>query len=396
MESRVSAAEGLGVEQVPPLQHDERREEERHLMHVHACVCHAATCPKHGASLTVEEEHHHREEQQQAHRENALRDGARYDEVGLSARLLQHHVMCGRQRSQRHGSKRVHDEVYPQNLRHGERQFGAYDRAAKHKQQSHHVDHKLEEEKTLYVLIERASPHHRLHDAAEGVVDERYVAGVLRHAGARAERQAHMCVVESRRIVGAVARHSHHLAVLLQQVHETLLVGGTGTAHHLHLLHIAISLVIAESLEGGTCDLCLGRRVVIPCTYLSGNLYGCGGGVARHDLHAYSGRAAVGDSVGHILAYGVADAHNSLKREVLDRERVGTSASKRQRAHGLVLPLAELLTHSLSVCLTNVAEAHHHLGSTLHKQPFGVVNGSQRGHILTLRTERQTVSHGVV
>ena len=85
-----------------------------------------------------------------------------------------------------------------------------------------------------------------------------------------------MCVVESGRIVGAVARHGHHLAVLLQQVHETLLVGGTGTAHHLHLLHIAISLVVAESLEGGTCDLCLGRRVVIPRTYLSGNLYGCG------------------------------------------------------------------------------------------------------------------------
>ena len=81
---------------------------------------------------------------------------------------------------------------------------------------------------------------------------------------------------------------------------------------------------------------------------------------------------------------------------MLDRERVGTSASKRQRAHGLVLPLAELRAHSLSVCLTNVAEAHHHLGSALHKQPFGVVNGSHRGHILTLRAERQAVSHDVV
>ena len=109
----------------------------------------------------------------------------REDEVGLSAWLTLHHLGRRGQRGQGHGSKGVHDQVYPQYLRNGERQFGAYGRTSQHQQQGRHVNHKLEIKEPLYVLIQRATPHHGLDNAVKRVVDEGYVAGVLGYAGAR-------------------------------------------------------------------------------------------------------------------------------------------------------------------------------------------------------------------
>ena len=64
-----------------------------------------------------------------------------------------------------------------------------------------------------------------------------------------------MGVVQGRRIVGAVARHGHHLALLLQQLHQSLLVGGAGAAHHLQAGCALQGLFVGE---GGK----LGRSVL--------------------------------------------------------------------------------------------------------------------------------------
>ena len=191
----MARAERLGVEQVPPLQHDKHGEEHRELAY--------------GDLAPAVEPYQHAEqggEEQYAHRADGPRHVGVYDEVGLLAGLLVHHLVRRRQRCQRHGGEGVHDEVDPQYLGDGQRQLGAGNGASEHEQQRRDVDHELEEDEPLYVLVQRAAPLDGAHDAAEGVVDESHVAGVLGHARARAERQAHVGVVERRGVVGAVAR----------------------------------------------------------------------------------------------------------------------------------------------------------------------------------------------
>ena len=113
----------------------------------------------------------------------------------------------------------------------------------------------------------------------EAVVEQGDVGSLFGYGGARAERQTYVGVVEGRGVIGAVARHGHHLTVSLQHLHETLLVGGTGARHDPQGFAALIGLLIAEGCEVGSGDVpfCLFRLALCgPDTYLPGNLDGCG------------------------------------------------------------------------------------------------------------------------
>ena len=169
----MAGTQHAGVEQVPPLQHDKDGEEHRQLHLVDSCN-----------ALEIPQQREGDCEEQTADDADAVHHGGCDDKRVATARLLLHHLTRRRQRGQCHCGKGVHDEVHPEYLRDGQRQFGTNEGTAEHQQQGSHVDHELEEDETLDVLIERAAPHDRLNDGAERVVDERDVAGFLGNTGA--------------------------------------------------------------------------------------------------------------------------------------------------------------------------------------------------------------------
>ena len=239
-----------------------------------------------------------------------------------------------------------------------------------------------------------------MYDAGKGVVDEGDVAGVLGHTGARAERQSHVGMVEGWCIVGAVAGHRHHLALLLQQVHQALLVGGTGAAHHTQCASPLGGLLIREggkvwSGDGPVLAIC--RLVVTPDSNLSGNLHSRGLGVSRHNLHLYTRLGTVGHSLRHLLTQRVANTEECLQMIVSAygyRFLCGIiypSVGEGDGAHGLSLVpgkygvefLLALLTLSLLLS-DGAAERHDDFGSSLDKFIDAIVQCDTRHHILTL------------
>ena len=109
-------AERLGVEQIPELQHDERGEEYREFMYMKVGT----------ARQTVQEQCEQHGKECQAAEHDALGHAACDDKVGALARLLLHHLLRRRQRSQSQCGKGIHYDVNPQYLCNGERHLCSY------------------------------------------------------------------------------------------------------------------------------------------------------------------------------------------------------------------------------------------------------------------------------
>ena len=132
-----------------------------------------------------------------------------------------------------------------------------------------------------------------------------------------------MGVVQCRGIVGAVARNGHHLATLLQQVNQSLLVGGPRTRHHSQHSHPFVGGLVAQCGEVGTRYLCLDGRIFVPYSYLSGNLNGCCSGVAGNNFHLDTCIKTFFYGCGHILANWVANGSHALKGKPLHEMGIG-------------------------------------------------------------------------
>ena len=163
--------------------------------------------------LEEPEQHHH---EGQTHAHDAM-EHRLVDDISLAVTgLLVHHVLVGWQRGQGQCREGVHDEIHPQHLGDGQGRLGAEDGSDQHDEACCHVDGHLEQDETLDVMVQRASPGDGTGDALERVVEDGDVAGFLGHAGAVAHREAYLGCIQGRRVVGAVAGHRHHLAFLLQ------------------------------------------------------------------------------------------------------------------------------------------------------------------------------------
>lgn len=109
--------------------------------------------------------HQHRKDGAGQHDE--LHHGWCDDAGARVAGFLSHEYAVGRQRRQGQGSKSVHDEVDPQHLCHGEGRLLAEERADGDNQAGAHVDRKLEQDETLNVAVQGASPQDGLVDTGK-------------------------------------------------------------------------------------------------------------------------------------------------------------------------------------------------------------------------------------
>ena len=403
VEGGMVRAEYTGVEQVPELQHHEEGEEHGEVVRRHAF----------GRMVVVPQHAHQYDEEDDAHADDVPPHGARDDEVRALAGLFLHHVLAGRDGSQGQGGEGVHDEVHPQHLRHRQGQVGADERAQQHDEQGHEVDGQLEDDEALDVLVERASPHDGRGDAVERVVQQGDVAGFLGHGGARSHREAHLGVVQGGGIVRAVAGHGHYGSLLLQQLHEALLVRGAGARHDFQVQHAVQGLFVGEFGKGGAGDAVAFRVLGLPQAYLAGNLGGGARRVARDNLHADAGGLALAYGGRHVRTDGVADGYDAQEGQVvaagqfhavLGRVVIHNLVGKAQGAHGHVLVGEQLLVHggavfgsvhALAVQDDVPALAQHDFRGALHVEHLLAQQGRlhQRGHVLPFGGEGQLVQH---
>ena len=119
-----------------------------------------------------------------------------------------------------------------------------------------------------------------------------------------------MSVVQCRCIVGAVARHRHHVAPLLQQAYKALLVLRSCAAYNFQLLHTLQSLLVAKCCELCACDM---ESLSGFYSYLTCYLDGCSRYVASYYLHLDARLAALCYSIRDILAHRVGECSYCLK-----------------------------------------------------------------------------------
>ncbi len=269
--------------------------------------------------------------------------------LATAAGLVFHDPLVGWQRGERAGGEGIHDEVHPKHLRDGQGRLGADQRAQQDDEAGRHVDRQLEQQELLDIAIERAAPHDGAGDAAERVVDDGDVAGLLGDGGAIAHREAHLRRFQGGRVVGAIAGHGHDGALLLEQLHESLLVGRPRAAHDLQVEYPLECLLVGQGLEGGAGDdVAVGILVGIPGADLPGDLAGRTWRVARDDLDVDAGADTALDGGGHVLADRIGDGHDAevgqvgimqpavgeeIRRLVLLQDLAGEA----QRTHRLVL-----------------------------------------------------------
>ena len=194
----------------------------------------------------------------------------------------------------------------------GQRKSRPHERADKHDQQSGEINSQLEHDKTLDILIQRASPHDSRDDATERIVKQCNVTGFLGYRSPRPHRQADLGKVQRRSIVRPVAGYSYDFSLRLQQLHQPLLVQRTGTAHHLQILDTLQGFFIAQRSKVNAPHAILLLVVsFFPQTDLTGYFH-CGArAVSRHDLDLHPGFQTVLHGLGHFRTHRVANGRQA-------------------------------------------------------------------------------------
>ena len=163
----MSAFEGFGIEQVPELEEHEECEEHRQIVRRYRSV-NRVKLEIVGKELTgrkgrqfgfravfqILEEAEKHEHEHGTHTDDKPFHRTIDNKVRHLARLVLHHLHARRQRCQREGGKCVHNQVHPQHLCHRQRRVLTGKRTNQHNHTCHEVHRKLEEDKTLDILIE--------------------------------------------------------------------------------------------------------------------------------------------------------------------------------------------------------------------------------------------------
>ena len=181
---------------------------------------------------------------------------------------------------------------------------------------------------------------------------------------------------EGGRIVGAVARDGHHLTLLLQSLHESLLVHRTGAGDDFKVENALFEFGIGECGKLGPRNLAPRIVAGLPQTDLPPYFAGCSRRVSRDDLNADARVDAGFHGIGHVGAHGVGNGGEAEEREVARRaaavaERfariVQNLVGEAERAHGFLLIAEE---HGGELFLRDArrsaaAETEHDFGRTL-------------------------------
>ena len=224
-----------------------------------------------------------------------------------------HNGLRRRKRGKCHGGKGVHDEVDPQHLGHRKRALRPDQCARQHDEAGCNIHRHLEENKPLYVLIERTAPHHRPADGTEGVVDDGDVRCLLGNARTVAHRQADVGSLQGRRIIRTVAGDSHHLVLRLQCFDQPPFIHRTRTGDNLQTADTTGEFGIAECFELRSGDDIAVAVTLGPQSHLPPDFLGSTRRIARHNLHVDARIEAFTDGCRHLLAYRVGNRHDALE-----------------------------------------------------------------------------------
>mmetsp|Transcript_12287 Transcript_12287/g.32633 ORF Transcript_12287/g.32633 Transcript_12287/m.32633 type:complete len:474 (-) Transcript_12287:433-1854(-) len=176
---------------------------------------------------------HRREADVHANNHVAEEHPRRDQAVVGTTRGLAHDVQVRRVESERRGGWAVGDQINPQQLHGNETLWESKRRGDEDGSNLADVaaDHVADE--SLHVVVDRSSLRHRGDDRVEVVVRKHHVARLLRHLRARDTHcHANVREFECGRVVHAVARHRRHLALVLQQLDDVLLVLRLRAAEH--------------------------------------------------------------------------------------------------------------------------------------------------------------------
>src|SRR5574344_775889 len=173
-----------------------------------------------------------------------------------------------------------------------------------------------------------------------------------------------MGIVECWRIIGTVAGYSHHLTVLLEQLHQSLFVSRTGATHHFELLHTQVSLLVAQCGKVRTSD-------TVPLnTYLATNLSGSSLCIARYYLYVYTGLMTFSHCTGYIFAYRVADGTYSLEFQMRGIAEVRSLfGGKGKCAHSMLLGIVQGGLYLFALVFIHITHIEDNLRCSLDKHP---------------------------
>ena len=213
--------------------------------------------------------------------------------------------------------------------------------------------------------------------------------------------------MQRRSIVGAVARHSHHLVQPPQRLHQPFLVHRSGPCDNLYPHRPLLQLFVGERSQLGASDdvvVAVGSR---PQPYLSAYLASRARRVAGHDLHCYASPHALLHRLLHSLANVVLQGEHTDEVQLPSRH---PSVGKRrlvvvqhlvgqcQRAHRPVLIGRQRSLIVVPGGIVDVRHGQQHLRSTFHVDHPSAEYGrpSHRRHVFILRREGQRVLHAGV
>ena len=126
------------------MQHNEESEEDCKALYRHTAFF-----------IVKPEQHAHKQcQENHSHAKYIIPHGFGYNEIRTFAGVLFHNTLTGRDRRQGQSGKGIHNQIHPQHLRYGQRQFSTHQRTQQHNEQCHEVNRQLEYDEALDILIQ--------------------------------------------------------------------------------------------------------------------------------------------------------------------------------------------------------------------------------------------------
>ena len=272
--------------------------------------------------VEIREERHEENYEHQCRTENPSCHHRRDDEGSVRTRRAVHHRRIRRFGGERERREGVHDQIDPEHLNYGKRQFDAEEGAGDGDGQGGHVDRQLEDDETLDVGVERTPPENGVDHARKRIVQQNDCGCLLGDGGAGfSHGDADVGVIERGRVIGAVSGDGDDGAVTFEGADELEFVLGPGAGHDPQFASDGDGFVVIERgviASGDDFALCKISGIAGQADLTAD--FACGfRAVAGDDFYLNACAAAARDRVRHFRADGIVDGGEPEIGEILCR-----------------------------------------------------------------------------
>ena len=247
--------------------------------------------------------------------------------------------------------QRIHNQIYPQNLRNSQRLVDVDKRRDKVNRHRRSVNRQLKDDKFADRIINRATIKNGLLDAEEIIVKNNDVACLLRHLSATAHGKADVRLFQGRGIIDAVARHAHDKVQLLRQTHKAQLIQRQRTRNNAQARQQQLDIIITQLCQLVRCPDNLIRMLQKACVL--SNRHCCFLAVAGNHNHLHACLLHRRNRFHSLRAHIVTNRHNAHHRQAALRQLAvnrALIAAQRQHTHSLTCQLqhscVQLLLHA--------------------------------------------------